>query len=307
MVSTKQQLEQEIKNSAQNFLKNFSVEYFDEDIGLISGIELKKLSSGVKTHRNMFYFCHQGELTIETPDGHYVLSQGETFVCPTGTYVTLSHFTPESKFSALGLTDRIIQTLLNTNMNIWNNLVYVMKERVVRPIMQADGEKEYTLWWHFTEMMHILLEEKDRPFGKEMIYLMLQMGLLSFCAPYKDSLPAEQQVQPTAEKGLSQCQIIFSKFMEILQNEPMKHRPVYYYADQLCISAKYLSYVCKTISGKSASDFIKNAVVGEIMYYLEKTTLSVKEISNIMGFPNISFFGKFVKSNLGASPNKYRK
>ncbi len=304
MTATKEQLEQEIRNNPQDFLKNFNVEYFDEDIALISGIELKEMSSGIKTPRNMFYFCHQGQLTIQTPEGHYTLNQGETFVCPTGTYVTLSHFTPDSIFSALGLTDRIIQTLLNTNMHIWNNIVYVMKERVVRPIMQ-DGE-EHNMWWHYTEMMNVLIKGKDRPFGKEMLYLMLQMGLLVFCAPYKDILPAEQEAV-TTEKAISQCQIIFSRFMELLQNEPVKHRPVYYYADQLCISSKYLSYVCKSISGKSASEFIKNAVVGEIMHYLEKTTLSVKEISNIMGFPNISFFGKFVKSNLGASPNKYRK
>ncbi len=306
-MTSREQLEQEIRNNPQDFLKNFNVEYFDDDIALISGIELKEMSSGIKTPRNMFYFCHQGRLTIQTPEGHYMLNQGETFVCPTGTYVTLSHFDPDSIFSALGLTDRIIQTLLNTNMPIWNNIVYVMKERVVPPIMHGDGDKGSNMWWHYTEMLNELIKENDRPFGKEMLYLMLQMGLLAFCAPYKDILPAEQKETVTTEKGISQCQILFTRFMELLQNEPVKHRPVYYYANQLCISSKYLSYVCKSISGKSASEFIKNAVVGEIMHYLEKTTLSVKEISNIMGFPNISFFGKFVKANLGASPNKYRK
>ena len=34
---------------------------------------------------------------------------------------------------------------------------------------------------------------------------------------------------------------------------------------------------------------------------------SVKEISNELGFPNLSFFGKYVKRMLGMSPKTYRK
>ncbi len=34
---------------------------------------------------------------------------------------------------------------------------------------------------------------------------------------------------------------------------------------------------------------------------------SVKEISNELGFPNLSFFGKYVKRMLGMSPKAYRK
>lgn len=32
-----------------------------------------------------------------------------------------------------------------------------------------------------------------------------------------------------------------------------------------------------------------------------------KEISNELGFPNLSFFGKYVKRMLGMSPKAYRK
>ncbi len=295
-----------MRERAHDFIKNFSIEYLDDDIVLVAGIELKENTDSIKTPRNAFYFCHKGSIVIETAEAEYTVHAGETFICPTGTYMRLKHLDPDAVFSALGLTDRILQSLLNTNMHIWNNIVYVLKERVAKPSSGEDSEHERIMGWHFSEMMSALIQMKTHPFRKQMIYLLLQTGLMGFCGRYKESATKVRTVEPL-DNGASQAQIIFTKFMELVQNEPIKHQPVYYYAEKLCISSKYLSYVCKQISGKSASEFIQSAVLGEIIHYLESTTLSVKEISCRMGFPNISFFGKYVKTYLGMSPNKYRK
>ncbi len=288
------------------YFKNFSVEYSDDDVVLVSGIEIKRYAAVIKAPRNVFYICHQGYIVIETAETEYTLHAGETFICPTGTYFRLKYADPDAVFSGLALTDRILQSLLNTNMHLWNNIIYVLRERVARPQDKELLERDQKMYWHFTELMTVLLSLHDHPFRKEMIYLMLQMGLLGFCARYNDPEAIQKQT-PTQDTGATQSQIIFSKFMQLLQAEKHKHQPVAYFSDKLCISPKYLSYVCKTIAGKSAREFIQSAVVGDIINYLENTTLSIKEISNILGFPNISFFGKYVKTHLGVSPNKYRK
>ncbi|WP_449029135.1 helix-turn-helix domain-containing protein [Prevotella jejuni] len=44
-----------------------------------------------------------------------------------------------------------------------------------------------------------------------------------------------------------------------------------------------------------------------ISNYLRTTDMSVKEISNLLGFPNTSFFGKYVHDRLGCSPFEYRR
>jgi len=48
-------------------------------------------------------------------------------------------------------------------------------------------------------------------------------------------------------------------------------------------------------------------VVKDISYMLRYTRKSVKEISCDLDFPNISFFGKYVKKHLGVSPKNYRE
>ncbi|MBR1622282.1 MAG: AraC family transcriptional regulator [Prevotella sp.] len=87
----------------------------------------------------------------------------------------------------------------------------------------------------------------------------------------------------------------------------VKHRPVEYYASELCISPKYLSVICKNNSGKTANEWIREHVLEDIRYYLRNTDYSIKEICNQLGFPNPSFFGKYVKEHFGVTPAQFRR
>ncbi len=83
-------------------------------------------------------------------------------------------------------------------------------------------------------------------------------------------------------------------------------RSVKAYADRLCVTPKYLSTVCKTVSGKTALEWIHDFLADAITRNLKYTEGSIKEISDVLGFPNMSFFGKFVKTRFGMSPKEYR-
>ena len=85
-----------------------------------------------------------------------------------------------------------------------------------------------------------------------------------------------------------------------------KNRDVKFYADKLNISPKYLSNICKRVSGKSASIIINQYVIKSIKHSLIYTNKSIKEIALELNFENISFFGKYTKRVLGLSPKIYR-
>ena len=84
-----------------------------------------------------------------------------------------------------------------------------------------------------------------------------------------------------------------------------------YYADHLHVTPKYLSSICKPICGHTASTIIDQYVLKDIEFLMKYSQKSVKEIANELDFPNISFFGKYVKKHLGTAPRqlreKYRK
>lgn len=56
-----------------------------------------------------------------------------------------------------------------------------------------------------------------------------------------------------------------------------------------------------------ASEVINRCIIDDVRRLLHNSDKSVKEISNELGFPNLSFFGKYVKRMLGMSPKAYRK
>ena len=71
--------------------------------------------------------------------------------------------------------------------------------------------------------------------------------------------------------------------------------------------AKYLSVVCKQMSDRTASSWIEEYLNEDIRFHLRNTTKPIKEICKILNFPNLSFFGKYVKGQFGCTPTEYRK
>ena len=73
------------------------------------------------------------------------------------------------------------------------------------------------------------------------------------------------------------------------------------------ISPKYLAETIRQVSHKTPNDWINYYVILEMRVLLKNTTKSIKEITELMNFPNQSFFGKYFKEHVGMSPSDYRK
>ena len=113
--------------------------------------------------------------------------------------------------------------------------------------------------------------------------------------------------QSDGDDMLRQSDRIFRKFMLLLAENSNVNRSVKSYADELCVSPKYLTSVCRKHSDSTASELIATSVISRVKQLLLYSDLSIKEVAGEMGFDNLSFFGKYVKKHLGLSPNHYRK
>lgn len=104
----------------------------------------------------------------------------------------------------------------------------------------------------------------------------------------------------------SRGELLFSKFKKLVAIHSLQQRQIGFYASELCVTSKYLSTVVKNVSGRTAREWINEAVVEEMKYQLAHSGQSIKEIAYQLNFPNISFFGKFFKTQTGMSPTSYR-
>ncbi len=115
------------------------------------------------------------------------------------------------------------------------------------------------------------------------------------------------------QHGLSQMETsdftasLFLRFLTLVQQQVLTEREVAWYADRLCITPKYLSQVCRTMTGLPASQWIQFYASFELVSLLNDTSKTLSEISDMMNFENISHFSRYVKKMLGKSPSEYRQ
>ena len=106
----------------------------------------------------------------------------------------------------------------------------------------------------------------------------------------------------------TQYAVIMNKFLAMLENgDYRKNREVSYFASELCVTSKYLSEICKKVSGHSANFWINRYTILDISRLLRNKRLSFVEISDLFNFSSPAYFSRYVQRYLGMNPTEYRE
>lgn len=82
---------------------------------------------------------------------------------------------------------------------------------------------------------------------------------------------------------------------------------VAYFADKCCYSPKYFGELVKTETGRSAKDFISDRMLSAAKQLLNDESLSIKTVSQQLGFEYPQHFVRFFKAKTGQTPTDFRK
>lgn len=145
------------------------------------------------------------------------------------------------------------------------------------------------------------IRNKDYVFFKREV-LMSYMQVF-FCDGYNRIAANNKLDRPHAD---SRQQLLFEAFLGQVRKHYVRQRSIAFYADILCITPKYLSQVVYKVSGRYAGDWIRDYVILEAKAMLKSKKYTVQQVSEILNFPNASFFGKYFKGTVGCSPRKYQ-
>ena len=105
--------------------------------------------------------------------------------------------------------------------------------------------------------------------------------------------------------GESRQQQQFGAFLDLVRANYAVQRDISFYADKMCLTPKYLSSVVYKASGRFAGEWIKDYVILEAKALLKSRLYTVQQVCDMLNFSNASFFGKYFKAAVGASPGKY--
>lgn len=135
---------------------------------------------------------------------------------------------------------------------------------------------------------------REKIIKAQLFTLILQIGSI-----YRTNRVGENLVFSRQEE-------LTDRFFKLLVIHYKTERGVSFYADKLCITGKHLSSTVKNVTGKSLMTWINETVIMEAKILLKTSDMTVLQISEVLNFPNPSFFGRFFKQYVGMTPLKYR-
>lgn len=277
-----------------------STSYLDDDILIIDNVKMLQHPDPVRLQMNMIASCQEGSLKADLNGRVINVEKGDIFICPPNTILDFVEVSPDFACTAMCVSNHGMLNILRSHINVWNRAMYVNKVAVLKM-----NKTDMAFYEKFTDLVRLCLDPSFsarsswQPYRREIVETLLKSALLALCNAFSMELQAVEKPNTTTSD-------IFDRFLEMLQQSEVKHRPVEYFAQQLCITPKYLSIICKRHSSKTAIEWITDYTLSDITYYLRSTNKSIKEISSLLGFSNTSFFGKYVREHFSMSPLKYR-
>lgn len=286
--------EMELVNLDSDLAKEMST-YNDSRIAIIDSLHNLNMEQAVKVKAYIALLCTKGKASLYINGESHIIYANDLFICSPDIILERSMISVDFECRCICLSLEYVQQLFLIAGEAWNAKIFLEKN----PILSLQPE-EAELFSQYYCLLHSKLTGSPCKHQKELIDALLQAFLYEF----HDALEHFQQIKPLT---FSAGENLFKEFINILSSSYPKERMVASYAEKLYVTPKYLSAVCKEVSGQTASDLITQYMVKDIQYLLKKSHKSIKEISNELDFPNISFFGKYVKQHLGMSPKQYRE
>ena len=260
-----------------------------------------------ETMSNFFiaFYCEKGALQFSIEGKMYHAREGDLVACTPRNILGLYMRTPDlqGKVICIGesLYDETLPGVFHIDPNWWKKFLYLRQN----PILHAT-EFQSKLFLAYFNLLKTYMEDSDNPYRQHIIKLTSQAAAVEILHELDSWNFLEEDITDPMKHEASQKDRLFQRFITLLSHPANTEREVRAYAEQLLVTPKYLSAVCKEKSGRTAMEWITENTVSHIKYYLLQTDLTVKEIAFKLDFPDVSFFCKYVKKHLGHAPLEYR-
>ena len=296
MIKTRE-IKLQIKDANLANVKSWQgVAAIDDDLVLLD--QLNNISIPHEARRMNFILialCTKGQVEYSLDTQSHTVRPGELLVISERHVVNNYASSPDFEGLAMILSVDFFREVINDVADL--SAVFLLARS--KPVM-ALSEHEMRIFTNYFYTIKDRIESVNNHFRKALVRTLL-LALLY------DMSNVVYQFQQTTDQRLKRGDIIFTRFIKMVEEYCGRERRVSWYAGQLGITPKYLSETVKEVSRRTPNEWIDNYVIVELRVLLKNTTKSIKQITEEMHFPNQSFLGKYFKEHVGVSPSEYRK
>lgn len=241
--------------------------------------------------------CTEGEASFTINGNVQYMKKGDLVISFGNQVFDEQHIDENFHGKAMLMSRAFAQNCIVGLNKMWPYLLYLMEH----PVLNLTGE-EQTWIEDCYALISRRLSKKPGRYMREATESLVRAFYFEIC----NLLDA--RVQPTTQtKAQTRAYAIFDQFIRLVSVHYKQERSVEWYSSEMCLTPKHLSEVVKQVSGRTAGQWITTLVMIEIKSLLSNTSLSIKEITDEMNFPNQSFLGKYFKNIEGISPSDFRR
>ncbi len=155
-----------------------------------------------------------------------------------------------------------------------------------------------------TASLTMLQQRYNTPhaYQNEILKSLIDILLYKIASIYDQHLLASH-TQPVQTRS----QLLASEFKKLVHSHFLAERSLTFYAQRLFITSKHLTETVKEVTGKTAGQWIADAVILEAKVLLQNPSLTIAQIADALHFADQSTFGKFFKKSTELSPMAYKQ
>ena len=269
--------------------------YIDNDLVLFSSFkDIPLATEPRKMHCLLVALCMEGNARYVVDTKEHVMRKNDVIILNNGQVIGNYMLSPDCKGVAIMTSNDFFAEIIKEVHEMSQLFLFAYSH----PVFNLKPEKAEVFISYFN-IIRSKVDDLEHCFRRE-----LAMSLLK--AMIYDIGNEIHQNQMNSPKR-TRADAIFNDFINLVKNNFRHERRVSWYGQQLCITPKYLSETVKLVSHKTPNEWIDYYVTLEIRVLLRNSTMSIKEISQHLNFPNQSFLGKYFKEHVGMSPSNYRR
>ena len=287
--------------------KNQFFDYKDGDLLVLDNISRIDFSAYESTALSFLAtgYCDCGSMNVVIEGREYLITAGDLFVYLPGQRIDRMSKSPDARVRVMAFPRSAVIRSLYLDKYVWQKLSYLREHPIFR---LTPLERQGLDYYH--RLMMIKVQHGGGDFDRDVVRLLFQSMMLELLMLADRHRQASSDVAaPSQEKDASvrQSVLVFRRFMSLLSESGGKMRSVSACAGLLNVTPKYLCKCVREESDRPPLYHIHRSVADAIRQQLRYSDKTVKEIATALDFPNLSFFGRFVKEHLGMSPTAFRR
>lgn len=277
-----------------------SDDLFISEMRYISEMDIMKYPCRFRGY--LAFFCIEGHFELEINLKRFSVSENSLFLYTPGNIVRVANISKEEKEMVHFIVVAISSDLMSSTRFDFNKLYDESLHLLENPSVVLS-EQEKNLCKSYLSLISEISELKI-PNTKESVTSLISSIFYLMGALWGNRVTEAIKNQ---DEGSIRSKAIFENFLKLVRDYHTKERNLSFYADKLFLTPKYLSKLIKTVSGKSAHEWIDSFVILEAKNLLKYSDMSIKSIVYELNFPNQTTFYRFFKTKTGMTPSEYRK